>query len=302
MDFFAKLAFISTVTVLLFVQHCVQSWAQSDSIDTKTDKEQALVERWYKVYDEIAGSMKFSYSSSGIDPAPRGDSPQLKMQMILKLVATAGMRHGEILLWTDNGRPIIIGAIMSAQDNDVPMARVIAVKFHSLTQGKVAGSRYGQVFWECDEPGVQWKEGLSDITPSSNRLTRLTQMKGIVREFEASGTVGTAKMRLLPQPVYRYPENTPEVTDGAIFAFVAETDPKAFLQIELRQNEWVLACSHNMAFETIIRKDGKVVWKFDRVESQTPIQTKPFYLKFTSERRLKDDPSKVLYSIWGLRQ
>ena len=107
--------------------------------------------------------------------------------------------------------------------------------------------------------------------------------------------------RLMPQPIYRYAENTPNVVDGAIFSLVLETDPKVFLQIEARENEWFLSCFRNAAFEAKVRKGDEVIWSFDTWSNVQILQTKPFYMMYTSERRQTDDPSKILFSRRGSR-
>jgi hypothetical protein len=45
------------------------------------------------------------------------------------------------------------------------------------------------------------------------------------------------ELRLLPQPLYRYPDQTRGVIDGAVFAFVMATDPELFIVIEQRRDE-----------------------------------------------------------------
>ena len=302
----ASLVFASLISVLLSAIDCGQSSAQSDKgdlADSKSDKEQALIKRWFDVYEEIIDSIKFAHSTTSNDSTQSISSSELKRQTLVTLVSAVNDRHGNVHLWTDRGRPIIMGVIMSARDT-MPNSRVIALKFNSMTQGSVVGSRNDEVFWKCDEPGVHWKGELSDLVPSNNRATRLTQMKAIVRQFSAEGSSANRtnnEYRLMPQPIYRYAENTPNVVDGAIFSLVLETDPKVFLQIEARENEWFLSCSRNAAFEAKVRKGDEVIWSFDTWSNVQIFQTKPFYMMYTSERRQADDPSKILFSRWGSR-
>ena len=45
------------------------------------------------------------------------------------------------------------------------------------------------------------------------------------------------ELRLLPQPVYRYESEDPEVQDGGVFAFVQGTDPEVLLLLEAVRTE-----------------------------------------------------------------
>ncbi len=209
------------------------------------------------------------------------------------------LRHGKVYLWTDRGRPIVIGAIFSAPVGTMP-ARSLGVRFNSLIAGSVIGSRSDNVFWKCDDSGAKWIDGLTDLVPSNSRATRLIQMKSIVRQFECNYE-NKAKPDLLPHPLFRYPENTPGATDGAIFSFCKGTDPKVYLQIEAREDRWLVACYRDDIMDTTICKGENVVWSFDIVAKPDRFQTEPSYFKYTSERRSSSDPSKILSSIWGTR-
>jgi len=279
MSEFFKLVIVTLTAVLTTGFDCGQSSAQNSQDESKSDAEQALIEKWKVIYDDFIDSIVLSHSSKNSDSTQSADHTELKRQTLLSIESP--LRHGKVYLWTDRGRPIVIGAIFSAPVETMP-ARSLGVRFNSLTAGSVTGSRSDNVFWKCDDPGAKWIDGLTDLVPSNSRATRLIQMKSIVRQFECN----YVKMRpdLLPHPLFRYPENTPGATDGAIFSFCKGTDPKVYLQIEAREDRWFMACYRDDIMDTTICIGDNVLWSFDIVAKPDRFQTEPFYFNYTSER------------------
>ena len=304
MFYVAKSVFVSLIAALMISECCSLASAQTDQVDAKSDAEQAIVEKWKEIYDELIDSISLTHRSKNNDSTLTTDGSGLKRQTLLSFKGDflASARHGKVYLWTDKGRPIIIGAAFSGKVDTppgAPGARSLGIKFNSLVAGSVIGSRFDNVFWQCDDPGPKWKEELSDVVPSDNRTTRLSHMKSIVRQF--TGNRNTSQLRLLPQPIYRYPENTAGAKDGAIFSLSTGTEPGAYIQIESRENLWYLTCYRDGAVEVEIRNGDEIVWLFDKVAKQDLYQTEPFYFKYTTDRRVADDPSKILFSNWGKR-
>src|SRR5205814_2480882 len=68
--------------------------------------------------------------------------------------------------------------------------------------------------------------------PATTRPGRLIQMRKLAMTFE--GYIGTPaarkqELRLLPQPIYRFPEAA--AYDGAVFAYAQATDPEILLLV-----------------------------------------------------------------------
>lgn len=171
-------------------------------------------------------------------------------------------------------------------------------------QEPVTASRKGQLFWKCDQPGVQWKAGHSDLAISPERATRSLQMRSISRQYQAGyykGLVLGNEFRLMPQPIYRYPESTPGVIDGAIFSFAVGTDPCVLLLVEARQEGWFIACARSHAGTVKLTKGSEFICSFDLQKNRNVFQTEAWYQKYTAERRVADDPDKILFSVWGNR-
>jgi hypothetical protein len=59
-------------------------------------------------------------------------------------------------------------------------------------------------------------------------------MRTIARSLTASITAEEeSELRLMPQPLYRYPEQTAGALDGALFVFALATDPELILLVEV---------------------------------------------------------------------
>ncbi len=153
-----KSVFVSLIAALMITEFCSHAPAQTDQVDTKGDAEQAIVEKWKVIYDELIDSIKLIHNSKNNDSTLSTVSSGLKRQTLLSFKGDflASARHGKVYLWTDNGRPIIIGAAFSGKVDTMPRARSLGIKFNSLVAGSVSGSRFDKVFWQCDDPGPKW--------------------------------------------------------------------------------------------------------------------------------------------------
>jgi hypothetical protein len=105
-------------------------------------------------------------------------------------------------------------------------------------------------------------------------------MRRLAQEFGGHSIDREAKrweLRLLPTPLYRYPEAKTGVIDGALFALVsnAGTDPEVLLLIEARQEggklRWEYACGRFSDWELHVERKGQEVW------SSIPGPDNPFH-------------------------
>jgi len=107
-------------------------------------------------------------------------------------------------------------------------------------------------------------------TVAATSQLRVNQMRSLARSYdvEMNGPDGRpTNLRLLPQPLYRYTDSTPE-RDGAIFAFVftAGTDPELLLRIESRQVDdkavWCMQSPLHLAVPaTPAQRDQNMGWE-----------------------------------------
>ena len=77
--------------------------------------------------------------------------------------------------------------------------------------------------------------------PAVRKTQRLAQMRELARRFTATcfdGRTDTpTRLRLLPQPIYRYEDDKAGVVDGALLAFVVSNDPELFLLLEAARDK-----------------------------------------------------------------
>src|SRR4029450_14091291 len=110
--------------------------------------EKALRVKWQAVYAEIAASHELA----------RGE-PKLALEPTPLLFYTNPVRatdqHGSMFLWTDHGRPAVIGSIWSALNRTDTSLRNITHEWHSLVEEPdVQAVRGGQTEWTSGEPGI----------------------------------------------------------------------------------------------------------------------------------------------------
>lgn len=210
---------------------------------------------------------------------------------------TAGSVFGDVYLWTDQGRP---AAVVSWYRFFVPKwGRTLEVS--SLSEKSLTGTADGVNFWAPQAAGLTLAPLPEVDAPAKAMSARMTQMRRLAGEFSAhltdtrGGVEGVRRqLRLLPQPVYRYPagnnSKSPAV-DGAMFAFVEGTDPEVFLVIEAtRKNDapqwhFGMARMNRDAMRGTFR--DKVVWSVPHLKNPIDAPREPYSL-FSLEHPLKD--------------
>jgi hypothetical protein len=143
---------------------------------------------------------------------------------------------GSAHIWAHDGRPEAIACIykyFTTKDE-------FSAEIHSLAETPLVALKRNEVVWRPAEPGVVFKPVPQANPPAATAVGRLSQMRQIARGFSAELTTVIGKtrhnLRLLPQPLFRYPANEGEVTDGAVFAFARATDPDVVLLLEARRD------------------------------------------------------------------
>lgn len=149
---------------------------------------------------------------------------------------------GEVYVWTDNGRPAVVASLF----------RWFSVKWGdtlevcSLVDGPVSGRLRDVRVWAPTDPGLQFKLISEADAVAKSSPARLVQMRRMANVFVAeladtrsTGARVNRQLRLLNQPIFRYPPPTEksEYVDGALFTFVEGTDPEVLLLIEATKVE-----------------------------------------------------------------
>lgn len=150
---------------------------------------------------------------------------------------TAGRVFGEIYVWTDNGRPAVVGSFYRWYSNGWGDT----IEVCSLASTPIVGRREKAEFWKPAASAIRFQSIKETDGPAPTPAARLVQMRRLANGFvtqlvdtrgDATGT--KRELRLLNQPVFRYPAPKGDATylDGAMFAFVEGTDPEVLLMIE----------------------------------------------------------------------
>src|SRR5262249_60397092 len=104
-----------------------------------------------------------------------------------------------------------------------------AAEMHSLSLTGLSAEREGAVRWEPTKAGIALKNVPDAPRPTESAPRRLQQMRTLAGQFsvrladQRENTKGEQELRLLTQPLYRYPAGEGEVLDGALFAIVLGT-------------------------------------------------------------------------------
>jgi hypothetical protein len=187
-------------------------------------------------------------------------------------------QHGTVHLWTNAGRPSVIGSVWSALDVNDRSRRNLCYEFHSLSQAPVSAKQGDKTWWSTKEPGIAWLPLSDGPALGSSRTIRLRQMRDLARELRAEIVARegeNGELRLLPQPLYRYPEDTAGVVDGAVFSYVLATDPELFVLLELRRDKatgksgWMLAPARFTGEPLRLSRGEQILWESTRWEHST---------------------------------
>ncbi|HVX12348.1 MAG TPA: hypothetical protein VHC22_14290 [Pirellulales bacterium] len=192
-----------------------------------------------------------------------------------------GRMHGEIYVWTMNGRPECIMSLYKVWEP----AWGFAGELQSLSAAKLVAKRSQSMAWKCDEPGVTFRDVPEAPAVAETPARRLRQMRDVADDFTAVLTDyrqnkkgERQELRLLTNAVYRYASPDRDVTDGAMFAFVLGTDAEMFLLLEARgaknENRWQYALARLNCDELAASWKEREVWRVDRATYNE--RNKPF--------------------------
>jgi hypothetical protein len=248
--------------------------------------------------------------SLAVESAPK-KALELKNDPILEWSnpIRAGVQQGVIFLWLRDGRPAALGCFFSVPHKELP-GRTIYHELHALDREKLLVSRPDALNEWKPQAGLARKELPGAEAPAATRAARLGQMRRLAREFTGYEISPGSKrergeLRLLPAPLYRYPEAEKAVVDGALFAFVSTvgTDPEVLLLIEAHEEggktRWEYACGRFSNWDLYMQHKGKEVWSSVLNESNTR-RHDPLYTYCNYPDKVVSLEGKVLTRIRAL--
>lgn len=222
-----------------------QSTAQEDDgKEEEVDETKERAKRLYGLFAETAESLEMQ-SATKEKPFRLEDKP-------LFTFASAGTVFGSVYVWFDSeDRLAVVGTIGSLPINE---AEYEFVELHLLKPAEiqpVTFSGFPSKKWFPEVESLRLQPIADAPQVSANESGRLVQMRGLARQFSGEMIQGDQinQLRLLPQPLYRYPKSTRD-RDGALFALVWDkgTDPEVLLRIE-----------------SVDSADGKPTWHYQAI-------------------------------------
>lgn len=189
---------------------------------------------------------------------------------------------GTLWIWTRGERPAAIMCLFRGRPNG---GAPWNYEFTSLTDRPL--SLTGRSWtWDPEEQERKWIE-LEQEVPDG-RSARLTALRALARQFEASATFNgqTYTLRLVPTPLYRYDDEDAGVVDGALFSMANGTNPEVLLQIEARGDtngppRWFASIGRMGAALMDVRFAGETEWTVRAIGYS------------------EHNPRAPYYSIWG---
>jgi hypothetical protein len=274
---------IACLQLLLAVLILSSRSAAQDIIAQPTDA--SVREKWQATYKTIAESVVMQH----------GKQPLKLVEQPLRFYTNpvrSNDQHGAIFLWTEEGRPAVIGSIWSALNLQNPAVRFVTHEWHSLlSDPDVTATREGRPLWTSGEAGIAWEPLSGAPLPAASRSARLVQMRAIARRYSATiQTQGESELRLMEQPLFRYAEGTAGVIDGAIFDFAMTTDPELLLLVEARDSGgkrgWQIAFAR-FGNKAMAVKDGdRTVWSCE--QGSPGFSDGKYYLRWRAEEMAAD--------------
>lgn len=234
-----------------------------------------LAKKMLPIYIKEAEAYTFA-----VESAPK-KALELKKEPILEWSnpIRSGVQQGVIFLWLRDGRPAALGSIWSAPVGRLK-GRKITHEFHALDSEKLLVSRPHALNEWKPQAGLARKEFPDAGAPAATRTARLAQMRRLAQEFtgyeiDKEYKRGRGELRLLPTPLYRYPEAKSSIVDGALFALVSTigTDPEVLLVVEARKaggtTRWEYACGRFSNWDLHVQRKDKEIWSSVRSEANT---------------------------------
>jgi len=188
-----------------------------------------------------------------------------------------------LFFWTCDGRPVAAGTFL--WQKNVGMYH----EFQSLTVEPVHSERDGSTVWECSKPGIVFAPVPGAPVPAETTGMRKFQMRVLAEEFRTEaikeppfyGEHSVYRFRLLPRPLLHYVNPDRPECEGAIFAFVQDTDPEVLLVVESRpqgkQTRWEYALAPMTGWQLKAWHKDVEVWSIkNRHPGHNP--TEPYFV------------------------
>jgi hypothetical protein len=249
--------------------------------ETPANKEN--IEAALRLTEAAAGEYEFRV---GKDDKEKEKPLELLREPVLKWSnPDRGEIHGNVYLWTRDGRPLVVGSLFKWFSPHTHMSH----EFQSFAEEPLSAKFHGDQVWETSESGVHFVDVPQAAAPAANEAQRLLQLKQLAKDFSGSKKEredpNDIELRLLPQPIYRYAAPKQGIISGGLFALVHGTDPEIFLLIEARGKDvasarWQYAATRMTGVAVLLRHRDKKVWSSEALLSKEIYDHKHAYTNF----------------------
>jgi hypothetical protein len=205
------------------------------------------------------GEFSFFRDAQPADPLAVSNEPILRWTNPVR----NSFSDGTLFLWLHDERPFAAATVSIRGDG------LLWLELASLSTEPLRCVRAGNSFWTPRKASLAGQRLVGEPEPAATARMRLVQMRRIGDQFAARTEPRDeqpSKLRLLPQPIYRYGNEKGEILDGALFGFTETTDPEALLALEAirprngEQAHWRFSLAKMTSRPTVAELDGKTVW------------------------------------------
>lgn len=246
--------------------------------DAGTVDEKRLAQRLEERFAQQAKAYRFTLDAEGKQPLERHERPIMRW--------TADGNYGSVWIWTERGRPQLVGCIGAFQNNAGQLEGFH--EFHLMSLNPIPAAKIGSDYvWEPNRGGPALKPISEASMPASTTRLRSLQMRQLAREFSADMKTDdqTHHLRLTPTPLFEYVSRDGVALEGALFSFLWDkgTDPELLLLIELQKTvegeRWTYAPIRFTWRELSLKRNDQLLWQeLAQVESRSSRHLRQSYI------------------------
>lgn len=209
-----------------------------------------------------------------------------------------GRVFGDFFLFTSDRRPAALVALYAWHR---PGNVVRFAEFLSLSEEPLKATAGEDVLWNTGPGDLDWKTFEPRVIPATSAPARLSQMRSLVARFEIvlddrreHPQSQLKTLRRLTRPLFRYANADAGLVDGALFAFVASTDPDALVLVEARENgraekAWHYAVARVHCAKLTVKLEGTAVAQFPYMRDRKFDPRGPYSVaKWPKQRRVRE--------------
>jgi hypothetical protein len=180
-----------------------------------------------------------------------------------------GEIHGNVFLWTRDGRPLAVGSLFKWFSPHTHMSH----EFHSFAEEPVSAKFHGQAVWKTSASGLHFVDVPKAVAPAANDTQRLLQLAKDFSGWKKERDGIETELRLPPQPIHRYADPKHGIINGALFTLVHGTDPEIFLLIEARGKDvasasWQYAVTRMTSVQLRLRHKDEQIWSAETLTNK----------------------------------